>query len=153
MHKMNFRTDGTFRLLDPAAPKTYSLVDAILDARDPQPWSGPPRAQERPPLAQLAARIRDRAKAGKEVRLTPETAMKVAEALALVANGPIGTWHLDKDYGFRLLSYGPTDTAEVLAYCRNLHIGKGAYEGAVSSMPGARLALRWGMFIPKKNFR
>ena len=71
----------------------------------------------------------------------------------MASNGPVGTLDLEKNYGYRLLSYGPSDTAEVLAYCRNLHIGKGAYEGAVSSMPGARLALRWAGFTPKKNFK
>jgi hypothetical protein len=144
---------SNFRLLDPDAPRTGRLIEAILDARDPLPWSGPPTAQERPPLAKLAQRIHERARAGKNVTLKPETALKVSEALTLIANGPIGTWELEKNYGFRLLSYGPSDTAEVLAYCRNVHIGKGAFDGAAASMPGARLALRWGGFSPKKNFK
>ena len=141
-----------YRPLDPAAPLTRSLIKAMLAARDPLPWTATEPPEELPPLAALAKRIEERAKAGKTVRLTPETARRVAAALYLTADGPV-PWTVLQDYGYRLVEYPTDGPGEVIAYCRNLDAGIGAYEAAVRAVPGRRLALRWGQFSPRKNFR
>ena len=53
----------------------------MLDMRDPVPWNERPVPDALPPLAKLAKRIEQEADAGRNVRLKPETAKKVALAL------------------------------------------------------------------------
>jgi hypothetical protein len=130
---------------------TRRLIDAMLDMRDPVPWNERPIPDALPPLAKLARRIEQEADAGRNVRLKPETAKKVALALYNIADGPM-PWEGLKSYGHRVVRYSAADAGEVLAYCRGVDLAIGAYEAACAKLPGARLAVRWGVFTPRKNF-
>ena len=57
--------------------------------------------------------IKCEADAGRNVRLTPATARKVAAALYVAADGPM-TWGGLKDYGHRVVQYGPAVAGEAL---------------------------------------
>ena len=120
----------------------------MLDMGDPVPWNERPIPDALPPLAKLSRRIEQEAEAGRNVRLKPETAKKAARALYTVADGPMGA----KTYGHRVVWYSSADAGEVLAYCRGVDLAIGAYEAACAKLPGARLAVRWGVFTPRKNF-
>ena len=130
----NFR-----RLHDDKA--TRRLIDAMLDMRDPVPWNERPIPDALPPLARLARRIEQEVDAGRNVRLKPETAKKVALALYTVADGPMA-WEGLKSYGHRVVRYSSSDAGEVLAYCRGVDLAIGAYEAACAKLPGA--GLRFG---------
>jgi hypothetical protein len=127
------------------------LIDAMLDMRDPVPWTERPVPDALPPLAKLARRIEQEADAGRNVRLKPETAKKIALALYTVADGPT-PWEGLKCYGHRVVRYTAADAGEVLACCRGVDLAIGANEAACAKLPGARLAVRWGVFTPRKNF-
>jgi hypothetical protein len=120
--------------------------------REPVPWVDRGLPNSMPPVAQLAARIERDAAAGRNVRLTPDTTRKVAAALYVAADGPM-PWEGLKDYGHRVVQYGPTDAGEVLAYCRGVDLAVGAYEAACAKLPGARLAVSWGVLTPRRKFR
>jgi hypothetical protein len=68
-----------------------------------------------------------------------------------VADGPMPLEAL-KTYGHHVVRYSSADAGEVLAYCRGVDLAIGAYEAACARLPGARLAVRWGVFTPRKNF-
>jgi hypothetical protein len=108
-------------------------------------------AVERAAYPKLARRIEQEAEAGRNVRLKPETAKKVALALYTVADGPM-PWEGLKSYGHRVVRYSSSDAGEVLAFFRGVDLAIGAYEAACAKLPGARLAVRWGVFTPRKNF-
>jgi hypothetical protein len=146
-----FPRDNNFRRL-PDDKHTRTLIDAMLDMRDPVPWTERPIPSALPPLAKLARRIEQEADAGRNVRLKPETAHRVALALYQVADGPVLPWEGLKTYGHRVVRYSAADAGEVLAYCRGVDLAIGAYEAACAKLPGARLAVRWGVFTPRKNF-
>lgn len=135
------------------APTTRNTIEAMLNTREPVPWVDRGLPDSMPPLALLAARIEREADAGRNVRLKPETARKVALALYAVADGPRLPWEGLKSYGHRVVRYISTDAGDVLAYCRGVDLAVGAYEAACAKLPGARLAVRWGVFTPRKNFR
>jgi hypothetical protein len=141
--------DNFRRLPDDKA--TRRLIDAMLDMRDPVPWNERPIPDALPPLAKLARRIEQEADAGRNVRLKPETAKKVALALYTVSDGPM-PWEGLKNYGHHVVRYSAADAGEVLAYCRGVDVAIGAYEAACAKLPGTRLAVRWGVFTPRKNF-
>jgi hypothetical protein len=130
--------DDNFRRL-PDAKATRRLIDAMLDMRDPVPWNERPVPDALPPLAKLSRRIEQEADAGRNVRLRPETAKKVALALYTVADGAM-PWEGLKGYGHRVVQYSTADAGEVLAYCRGVDLAIGAYEAACAKLPGARLA-------------
>lgn len=146
-----FRKTENFRLLDPDDPKTKNIIDAVLDARDPVPWHLTPAPRDKPPLAKLADRIWELAERGRTVHLTPETAKKVAISLYRTADGAV-PWDAEHQLGFRVMMYETLDAGEILAYCKTLHIAEGAYDAAVKTLPDRRIAVRWGVFTPKKNF-
>lgn len=151
--KPMFQKTENFRLLDPDDPKTKNIIDAVLDARDPVPWTKtpdiPPR--DKPPLAKLADRIWEMAERGRTVHLTPETAKKVAISLYRTADG--APWAADDELGHRVIMYETHDSGQVLACCINGAVAEGAYEAAVKAFPGRRIAQRWSMFTPRKNFK
>jgi hypothetical protein len=131
--------------------KDTRRADRRHDMRDPTPWNERPIPDALPPLAKLARRIEQEADAGRNVRLKPETAKKVALALYSVADGPM-PWEGLKSYGHRVVRYTAADAGEVLAFCRGVDLAIGAYEAACARLPGPRLAVRWGVFTPRKNF-
>jgi hypothetical protein len=61
-------------------------------------------------------------------------------------------WPPREDFGHKVVLYQGTDYGSVIAYCESSHIAAGAYAAALKVYPGRRLAVRWGMFTPKKNF-
>jgi hypothetical protein len=124
----------------------------MLDMREPVQWNERAIPDTLPPLAKLGKRIEQEADAGRNVRLKPDTARKVALALYQVADGPL-PWKVLKGYGFRVVQYASHDSGEVLAYCRSVDLAVGAYEAARAKLPGARLAVRWGVFTPRRNFK
>lgn len=97
----------------------------------------------------LIERIRARAEAGKAVHLRPETALEVAAALSRVWPP---AWPTREDFGHKVVLYHGPDAGTVIAYCESLQLAVGAYDAALKEYPGRRLAVRWGMFSPKKNF-
>lgn len=97
----------------------------------------------------LIERIRARAEAGKTVYLSPDTATEVAEALSRVWPP---AWPPRDDLGHRLVRYDGSDYGIVIAYCESVDIAVGAYDAALKVYPGRRIAVRWGMFTPKKNW-
>jgi hypothetical protein len=129
---------------------TRRLIDEMLDMREPVPWNERAISHALRPLAKLAKRIEQEADARRNVRLKLETARKVA--LYQVADGPL-PWEVLKGYGFRIVQYALPDSGEVLAYCRGIDLAIGAYEAARAKLPGARLAVRWGVFTPRRNFK
>lgn len=68
----------------------------------------------------------------------------VGPTLCAVSDGPAASWEVLKDYGHRVARYGPGDAGEVLAYCQGVDLAVGAYEADLATLPGARLAVRWG---------
>ena len=58
-----------------------------------------------------------------------------------------------ESYGHRVVRYSWAGAGEVLAYCRGVDLAIGSYEAACAKLPGARLAVRWGVFTPRKNFK
>jgi hypothetical protein len=127
------KEDNFHRLPDDKA--TRRLIDAMLDMRDPVPWNERPVPAALPPLAKLARRIELEADAGRNVRLKPETARKVALALYTVADGPM-PWGGLKSYGHRVVQYSSSDAGEVLAYCRGVDLAIGAIRGGVCQASG-----------------
>jgi hypothetical protein len=149
--RKRYPRDENFRRL-PDDKDTRRLIDAMLDMREPVPWNERAIPDALPPLAKLAKRIEREADAGRNVRLKPQTARKVALALYRVTDGPM-PWKGLKDFGHHVVRYGSADSGEVLAYCRSVDLAIGAYEAACAKLPGARLAVRWGVFTPRRNFK
>jgi hypothetical protein len=129
--------DDNFRRR-PDDNNTRRLIDAMLDMRDPVPWTERPIPDALPPLAKLARRIEQEADAGRHVRLKPEKARKVAQALYTVADGPM-PWD-----GHHVVRYSAADAGEVLAYCRGVDLAIGAYGRHAPSCRDALPTIRDG---------
>lgn len=72
-----------FDYLDPAAPRTKRIIEATLTVSVPWHPEDPAPQWEPPAMAELAKRIAERARQGKVVHLSPQTAHQVAIALSV----------------------------------------------------------------------
>jgi hypothetical protein len=107
-----------------------------------------PEKNEKPSFQNLWERIAERARRGKNVTLTPSTAMYVAYALAVAHKA-----NSAERFSFTVEQWDKDDVRieEVMAQCRNSDIARAAYEVAVRLRPKSRLCLRNGAHVLEQH--
>jgi hypothetical protein len=107
-----------------------------------------PESNEKPSFKNLRLRIADRARSGRNVVLTPNTALQVAAALGVAHQAS-----LHDDFGFTVEQW--TDDGvhieEVMALCRNALLARAAFKAAVELRPQRVLYLRNGTRVLGKH--
>jgi hypothetical protein len=100
-----------------------------------------PESNEKPSFKNLRFRIADRAASGKNVILSPSTALQVVAALghAHLANA-------QSDFHFAVEQWTQDDlhVEEVMAKCRSVLVANAAFEAAVKQRPRSLIYLRNG---------
>jgi hypothetical protein len=138
-----------FRLMDPQAPRTRRLIEAVLSAD--MPWA-PERdhvAYDKPKVAEIAERIHSRANQGLTVHLKPETAKTAALALHLYAQGP---GDLQDNYPHQVIDL-THEPRQVLAYTASATLAIGAWEHYAPEHPDRKLIATWGGWITRGSKR
>lgn len=120
---------SNFEYLDPDAPRTKRIIQAALTVNVPwHPEEGPVWQPSK--VAEIAARIDERAKQGLTVHLKPDTARTVARTMRLYDAGNPSL----RDSHPHHVEDWTHEPHEVLAYCTNATIAIGGWEAYASAI-------------------
>ena len=137
-----------FEYLDPDAPRTKRIIDAALTVFVPwEPEQAPVLQHSK--IADLAARIDQRAQQGLTVHLKPATARTVAITMRLYAEGHPSL----RDSHPHHVEDWTDEPHTVLAYCTNAILAVGAWEHYAPQYPQRNLISTWGGWITRGSKR